>query len=139
MDNHDSVNLRDGYDSGEVLVASTEEQSQDWLLDLGYTYHMTFNKDWLVDYKEINGGKVMMGNNHTCQVEGIGNVRIKMFDGVTRTLTNVKNVPTLTRNLFSLGVLDDLGYVNKIENGAMKIYKGAMVVKKGSKRNACII
>ena len=57
-----------------------------------------------------------------------------MFDGCARTLSNVRLVPSLTRNLVSLGVLDDLGYSNKIEGGVMRIAKGSMVVIKGQKR-----
>ena len=34
-----------------------------------------------------------------------------------------------------MGVLDDAGYVNKIEAGAMKICKGSMVVIKGLMRS----
>lgn len=47
--NRDSTNLGDGYDSGEVLVASIEEQCQDWLRDSGCTYYTTFNKEWLTN------------------------------------------------------------------------------------------
>ena len=32
-------------------------------------------------------------------------------------------------------MLDDLVYTNKIEGGSMKVFKGAMVVIKGIKRN----
>ena len=50
-----------------------------------------------------------MGNNHTCEVYGIGTIGIKMFDEIVRKLTSVQYVPNLTRNLVSFGVLDDLG------------------------------
>ena len=34
-----------------------------------------------------------------------------------------------------LGVLDGLGYINKIEGGVMKVCTGSMVVVKGDKMN----
>lgn len=76
-----------------------------------------------------------MGNNHVCQVEGIGIVSIKMFDGIVRHLKEVRHVPNLTKKLISLGILDDLGYTNKIEKGSMKISKGSLVAIKGVKRD----
>ena len=47
---------------------------------------------------------------------------------------HVRHVPKVARNLISLGVLDDSGYVKKIEGGSMKICKGSMVVIKGIKK-----
>ena len=96
---------------------------------------MTHNKDWHSGFTNVNGGKMMMGNSQTCQVEGIGSMSIKMFDGVVRHLTNVRYVLRLTKNLISLGILDDARYMNNIEAGSMKVCKGSMVVIKGVKKN----
>jgi len=74
-----------------------------------------------------------MGNNETCQVTGMGSVSFKMHDGATRILRDVRLVPKLSRNLISLGVLDDLGYTNNIKNSTMKICKGSLVAIKGQK------
>ena len=43
------------------------------------------------------------------QVIGIGTMKIKMFDGVVRVFEDVRYISDLRKNLFSLGVLDDLG------------------------------
>ena len=71
---------------------------------------MTSKKDWFDTYKPYNDGMVQMGNDAICPVIGIGTVKIKMFDGVVRVLSNVRHVLDLRKNLISLGVLDDLGY-----------------------------
>ncbi|KAI5666455.1 hypothetical protein M9H77_16308 [Catharanthus roseus] len=71
---------------------------------------MTPNKHWFSDFKPLEHGKVFMGNNHVCEKKGIGNVFIKMHDGVTRKLTEVRYVPDLRRNLISLGVFDTNGF-----------------------------
>ena len=94
---------------------------------------MTPKKDWFDTYKPYNGGMVQMDNDATCPVIGIGTVKIKMFDGVVRVLSNVRHVPDLRKNLISLGVLDDLGYSYSLKGGIMKITKGALMVMKGHK------
>ena len=58
------------------------------------------SKERLVDtYKPYNGGMVQLGNDATCPVIGIGTVKIKMFDGVVKVLSNVRHVPDLRKNL----------------------------------------
>ena len=51
-----------------------------------------------------------MGNDSNSNVIKIGIVKVKIFDGVVRALSNVKHVPKLRKSLISLGVLDNLGY-----------------------------
>ena len=74
---------------------------------------MTPNKDWFNTYKSVNSGSVLMGNDASCKVVGIGNIRIKMFDGVVRMLFDVSHVPNLRKNLISLGILDCNGFSYK--------------------------
>ena len=71
-----------------------------------------------------------MGNDASCKVAGIGNIIIKMFDGVVRTLCDVRHVSDLRKNLISLGTLDCNGFSYKSTNGVMKVSKGAMRVMK---------
>ena len=92
---------------------------------------MTPKKDWFDTYKPYNVGMVQMGNDATCPIIGIGIVKIKMFDGVVRFLSNVRRVLDLRKNLISLGVLDDLGYSYSSNGGIMKITKGTLMVIKG--------
>ncbi|KAL6311694.1 hypothetical protein AAG906_006513 [Vitis piasezkii] len=80
-----------------------------------------------------NSGSVLMGNDASCKVFGIGNIRIKMFDGVVRTLCDVRHVPDLRKNLISLGTLDCNGFSYKSTSGVMKVSKGVMTVMKGQK------
>ena len=74
-----------------------------------------------------------MGNNVTCKTVGIGSIRIKMYDGIVRTLTDVRHVPELRKNLISMGVLDDVGYKFAVQGGVMKISKGILVVMKANR------
>ena len=107
----------------------------EWILDSGCSYHMCPYRDWFTNYQSIDGGKVLMGNNAACKVVGIGAIKIKMFDGIVRTLLDVKHVPELKKNLISLGTLDSNGCTYKAGGGVMRISKGALVVMKGLKHN----
>ena len=104
---------------------------ESWVLDAACSYHMTPKKNWFDTYKPYNGGMVQLSNDATCPVIGIGTMKIKIFGGVVRVLSNVRHVPDLRKNLISLGVLDDLGYSYSLKGGIMKITKSALMVMKG--------
>ncbi|KAH0972103.1 hypothetical protein GBA52_024259 [Prunus armeniaca] len=56
-------------------------------------------------YEEMNGSKIMLGDKTSYDVLGVGIVKIKMQNGVVRSFYEVRHVPTLRRNLISLGAL----------------------------------
>ena len=85
-------------------------------------------------YKPYNT-TIIMGNNATCSVIGIGTMKIKMFDGVVRVFEDVRHTSDLIDNLISLGLLDDLDYSYLSKGGVMKITKGTLLVMKGRKVN----
>jgi len=72
-----------------------------------------------------------MGNNAECKVAGIGPVQIKTHDRTIRTLSKVCHIPDMTRCLISLGTLETNGCRIFMENGVLKVIKGAMVIMKG--------
>ena len=79
-----------------------------------------------------------MGNNASCKVAGVGIVRIRMFDGVVRTLGDVRHVPNLKRNLISLSTLEAKWYKYTGEGGVLKISKGALVVMQNYQKIAML-
>ncbi|GJY18729.1 retrovirus-related pol polyprotein from transposon TNT 1-94 [Tanacetum coccineum] len=87
----------------------------------------------VIDYKEFDGGHVFMVNDSPGKVVGIGTIRIKMHDGVVRTLTDVRHVPDLKKKLISLGMLDSKGFKYTSENSVLHVSKGALVVMKATK------
>jgi hypothetical protein len=126
----------DDADGDMLSVASTLEHPVDsWILDSVCSFHMTPNRDWFNTYKSVNSGIVTMGNGAHCKITGIGNIRIKMFDGVVRTLCDVRHVLEVEKKLISLGILDSNNYGYKSVDGVMKVTKGAMVVMKGQKNS----
>lgn len=55
---------------------------------------------------------------------------MKLHDGVVKTLTNVWYVPQLSKNLISVGTLEENGYHAHLGDSVMKVTKGSMVVMK---------
>ncbi|GKE99104.1 retrovirus-related pol polyprotein from transposon TNT 1-94 [Tanacetum coccineum] len=58
-------------------------------MDSGGSFHMTPRRDFLFDFKEFNGGTVLLGDNRACVIMGIGKVRVQMKDGSRFVLENV--------------------------------------------------
>lgn len=54
-----------------------------------------------------------MGNDQSCIVVGIGNIMIDFSYGTSRIIQGFKYVPSLKRNLISLGMLADEGYYSR--------------------------
>ena len=65
-----------------------------------------------------------MGNEASCSIVGIGDVRIIMFDGVVILLARVLHVPSMNRHLISVGTFDKEGFVCIGEDGVIKVGKG---------------
>jgi len=76
-----------------------------------------------------------MGDDHPCNMEGVGTIQIKMFNGMIRELKEVRYVPQLKRNHISVGDLEILGLVVSIKDGVLKITKGSIVVLKAVRQN----
>ena len=58
-------------------------------------------------------------DDHPYRVTEVGIVRMRMFDGVMRTLTQVKHVPNLKKNLVSLGYLERSGFGFSCHSGVV--------------------
>ena len=122
----------DDADGDMLFVASNSEHPTDsWILDSVCLFHLMPNRDWFDIYRSVNSGIVTMGNSVHCKITGISNIRIKMFDGVVRTLCDVRHVTEVKKNLISLGILGPNDYGYKSESGVMKVTKDAMVIMKG--------
>ncbi|GKB26548.1 hypothetical protein Tco_0865949 [Tanacetum coccineum] len=60
----------DGYDNANVMMAMSVEQLLYWIIDSGGLYHMTYNKDYLFNFEEYDGGNVLIGDGRECRVRG---------------------------------------------------------------------
>jgi hypothetical protein len=71
-----------------VLAISTSDSrfSDKWVLDSAHKFHMFPKRDWFSTYKSINGGSVLMRDNATCNIAGIGTIIIRLNNGIVRIL-----------------------------------------------------
>ncbi|GFZ11968.1 peptide met sulfoxide reductase 4 [Actinidia rufa] len=69
-------------------------------------------------------GRIWMANNTSSRVVGRGSVRFRMADGRSVTLTEVRHVPNLRKNLISIGMLDAKGCRFDASGGILRVSKG---------------
>ncbi|KAG8489449.1 hypothetical protein CXB51_017818 [Gossypium anomalum] len=122
-ENSGEADVVEDYSNGELLVASVKDfkVSEEWILDSGCTFHMSPNRDWFTTYETVSESVVLMGNNTSCKIAGVRTIKVKMFDGVVKTLSNVRHVPELKRNFISLSTLDSKGYRYTAESGGSTV------------------
>ncbi|GJY13619.1 hypothetical protein Tco_0382928 [Tanacetum coccineum] len=94
---------------GEALVVVGNDEMAELVIDSGGSYHMTHMRDFLYDFKVVDGGLVQLGDNMTCTIKGTGKVKIQLHDGSSFILEDVRYVPGLRRSLISLGSLEISG------------------------------
>ncbi|KAH9648840.1 CCHC-type domain-containing protein [Citrus sinensis] len=127
LESKDLKRRADGKDHivGDVLVAKAKTEKK------GCSFHMCPYKDFFVTFENVDGGKVLLGNNLACKVAGIGYVIIKMYDGTVRSLEQILKGGTVImkssrRNgLYVLNgsvVLPDLITNGKLKPKAVKGY-----------------
>lgn len=118
---------------GDLLSVSSCKTSDSWILDTGCSFHMTWNKDWFDSYKSGDFGFVYMGNDKACAITGKGQIKIRMYNGVVRTLCDVRHVPELKKNLISLGTLHGNGFGYKTKKDCIAVSKDGLIVMKGER------
>ncbi|GKD41505.1 zinc finger, CCHC-type containing protein [Tanacetum coccineum] len=103
------------------------DQYSDSSDDEGGSYHMTHRRDFLYDFKVVDGGLVQLGDNKTCTIKGTvklkiqlhdrssfmqEDVRIKVIKGCRVMITGIKKkncVYTFKAKVMNLGVQEHGG------------------------------
>ena len=78
-----------------------------------------------------------MENNSESEVMEKETIRIKMRDGMSKTLANITHVPELKRYLISLGTLESLRCTTK--GRVIKVSKGAPVLMKANRSRSLYV
>ena len=109
------VNVTSGnkYDSDDVLVVFPGCVSchDEWILDFTCSFHICCNRDWFSTHEFVKSGDVVrMRDDNPHDIVGIGSVQIRPHDSMIRTLTDVRHIPGMARNLISLSTRDVKGY-----------------------------
>ncbi|KAK9181573.1 hypothetical protein WN944_024711 [Citrus x changshan-huyou] len=126
------------YSEATTVSEGRKRLSNVWLIDSGAIWRMTSRRELFHTYEPILGGSIYIGNDHALEIAGIGTIKIKMFDGTIRTIGEVRHVNGSKKNLLSLGQMDSHRYKTHVENGIIKIVKGAFVLMKAEKIGANI-
>ena len=50
---------------------------------------MTLRREWFQQYEPVSEGSVYMGDNHAFEIVDISTIKIKMYDGIIRTIQGV--------------------------------------------------
>ncbi|GKB58465.1 zinc finger, CCHC-type containing protein [Tanacetum coccineum] len=106
---------------GEALLVVENDEITELVMDSGGFYHMTHRRDFLYDFKVVDGGSVQLGNTRTCTIKGTGKMKIHWHNGSSFILEDVRYVPRLRRSLISLGTLEKEGYTVKMQMGRIKV------------------
>jgi hypothetical protein len=132
MDNEDSnvsVAQSSDEDSDFALTCSSFVcHSNEWIMDSASTCHICPSRELFYHLEEFKGGSIYMGNDQTCEILGIGKIKLKLHDGTVRFLTGVRYIPDFKKNLILVGLLESKGFKIAMENGTLKILNGALVV-----------
>ena len=103
------------------------------ILDSGTSFHSSPNKELFQYLKSGSFEKVYLADNKDLEIEGKEDICIKTPAGNQWTLKVVRYIPSLKKNLISIGQLDSTGHATKFGKSSWKIVKGAMVVAHGTK------
>nr|GEU40479.1 retrovirus-related Pol polyprotein from transposon TNT 1-94 [Tanacetum cinerariifolium] len=74
----------------ETLVVVKNDEMTDLVMDSGGSYHMTHKKDFLYDFKVVDGGSVRLGDNRTSTIKGTVKVKIQLHNGSSFILEDVR-------------------------------------------------
>src|ERR1044072_32213 len=94
----------------DMLSVSSTKCAEAWILDSGCSYHMTPHREWFHSFREGDFGFVYLGDDKTCAITGMGQVKVALEEGGVQTLGEVRYVPELRKNVISLGILQVKGY-----------------------------
>ncbi|KAK3019997.1 hypothetical protein RJ639_003345 [Escallonia herrerae] len=115
------------------LSATVDDNSEVWYVDSGASIHCTPHRDCFRDYVHGDYGHVTVGNEYRCSIVGKGKVKIKLSNGGTLVLKDVKHIPKLQKNLISISGLDHEGYFVAFGEKQWKVIKGSIVVARGER------
>ncbi|GKD78285.1 zinc finger, CCHC-type containing protein [Tanacetum coccineum] len=94
----------DGYDSAYVMMAMSVEELLDRIMDSGGSYHITYRRDYLVDFEEYDVDNILLGDGRECHVRGTGKVQVQIRDVSTFVSNNVSAVyPGLSQGSLGRG------------------------------------
>ncbi|GAA0170631.1 hypothetical protein LIER_24854 [Lithospermum erythrorhizon] len=117
----------------DILVLDVNVYVDSWVVDSETYFHTTHDRNIMENYIASNFGTVHFTDSEQLNVVGIGDVNLRLSNGSTWKLTNVRYVLKLGKNLISVSQLDGDGYRTTCADGHWKVVREAMVIIKGQK------
>lgn len=109
--NYDLKNPNLFMSNVELFVETNDVIS--WFVDSGALIHMTCNKDWYENFKEVsNGGNIYLGDDHAHQIKRYGDIPVTLPNGTIKWIDIVIYVPEINKNMI---------YVSKITNNNLNV------------------
>nr|GEW72553.1 zinc finger, CCHC-type [Tanacetum cinerariifolium] len=118
------------YDDSSVMMVMSAHDLLDRIMDSEGSYHITYKRDYLLNFEEYDDDNILLGDDRKCRIQGTGKVQVQMRDGSSFVLDNVRYVLELRRNLISLGTLEKEGFIVKMQSGKIKVIDGSLVVSR---------
>jgi hypothetical protein len=128
----------DSDSEGDLLTVSSEKSCEAWLLDSASSFHATPKKELFLSYTEKENGFAYLGDGSGYLAEGVGDIKFKLCDGKELLLKGVKHVPGLTKNLISLGLLHEEGWLFQAvpDKKTLRVMQGGKTMMIGEKSSA---
>lgn len=105
--------------------------AEGWWLDTGASRHICFDRTMFKTYSETADKKVLLGDSHSTEVVGTGNVELKFTSGKTVILKDVLHTPEIRKNLVSGYLLNKAGFTQTIGADLFTLTKNGIFVGKG--------
>ena len=78
--------------ASEALLAQDDMYVQNWIIDSGASFHVTPHREWFSSYA-VTHGTIKLGDSYKLDIQGIGDVKLAMSNGMEFVLHNVRHVP----------------------------------------------
>ncbi|GAU45981.1 hypothetical protein TSUD_401210 [Trifolium subterraneum] len=125
---HINVNVADEPYTCMITEINMVGGTDGWWIDTGATRHVCYDRAMFKTYMNAENKKVQMGNTHTSDVAGIGDVVLKFTSGKTLILKEVLHVPEMKKNLVSGFLLNKAGFNQTIGVDMYTITKNDFVM-----------
>ncbi|XP_058727108.1 uncharacterized protein LOC131598537 [Vicia villosa] len=104
------INMTDEPFVAMITEVNMVGRSDGWWIDTGASRHVCYDRAMFKTYTIAEDKKVLLGDAHTTNVAGIGDVELKFTSGKTLILKDVMHVPEIRKNLVSGFLLNKAGF-----------------------------
>ncbi len=142
-DGGSNTNVVSDVGDDEVYLATSEEVAKsEWVMDSAASMHICRDQA-MFDTLKTDGefGHFNLASGEKLKVEGTGSVRMRLRNGASHTLHNVRYVPTSKTNVISLGAMTSEGCRFVGKRSWCKVLKGRRLIMEGRKneKNICFL